>query len=1209
MINCIGEGMRAMGQKKSLFHLVMGYISQYGQHSLYGAAGAALLMVGTVGAANLPLTSPDQLYSGQMPSGNYSSNTWKWFGPENDSSGQNHEIVVGDGKNKLDLNSGSVTADVYGGYGESEVEGNSLVVKENAAVSNGYGGYSKNQSVSNNTVTIEAGGNAYMVYGGYIKTDSDAFAKNNKVIIRGKVDYPVYGAYSAASGEISGNQVEIASSGLINGNLSGVAVYGAFKTTNPNVTTISGNSVTIEGIVKGDAVGAMSNDSDYLTDNSVTVSGNGQVEGNVYGAQSADGKNLERISANAVQLKDQAVVTGTVFGADAYGQDGVHFDAYDPKTANVISAEGTVKVGGLKGFNDLQMTVSEVNRETAVITSDSSLDLSGSRLYIKGNGINGSENTAYHLFAFANKGSQIALGNTDIELAGTFTRSKWKVKDSILLEDGMVLQNGSYLSQPDGSHPISNPNGEQPSIPDPEPEPKELSITQASDLLEGGESGRNPIGQSVNAGKWFGPREDTASGHTVKVGDGLQDLAISNGKDRADIFGGYDSADQTEVKNNSVSLQKGASVEAVYGGYFKGETVDAKGTISENHVMLQEGSLAGKVYGGNADYQGKSEVKNNSVDIYGSVDTLGGRVSPEIIGGIADEGDASSNSVVIHKGAAVSLESAGQIYGGSVRTQGSSYNNVVDIQGVVSSDRSDEAIVGGAAGLSDYGSYEVKGNKVSISGQVKGSGAVVGGIGHQGQSVAKTQISQNTVSLSGNASVDGIVYGGAIWQGDDFTLQEVREDHYDAASANIIQAEGAVHVGGLKGFNDLQLTVGNENQNTAVVTSGSNVDLTNSRLQVNGKAGLQSDKTYKLLHIDHVDGKVIMKNTKIDLTGSFINRQWTMVDKEYMQGLSIYNNQLIGENEQPVPGPEVTPTENSKTLAESHLGSIALVNQGGEFMADTGMREAVQAARRSSNEWSWFGAIHGGTSRYDTGSYVDLNSTSAVFGAAKQNGKTTYVYFGEAGWGTSVSHVDHTRSDGRHSYYGAGIGLKKELAGGNYLDGILRAGYMKTKFSGVYDGDQAHYDASSGYAGAYLGGGHQFKINDSSSIDVYGRYFVTYTGSDEVELHDAAGSRLRLDSNVAHGIRTGFRWTKNLNEFKRFYAGLAYEHIFNGDAESSVDHVDLAVPTLKGNTGILELGYTLSPSAKSPYTFDFAIKGYTGSREGISGNASVSYSF
>ena len=77
-----------------------------------------------------------------------------------------------------------------------------------------------------------------------------------------------------------------------------------------------------------------------------------------------------------------------------------------------------------------------------------------------------------------------------------------------------------------------------------------------------------------------------------------------------------------------------------------------------------------------------------------------------------------------------------------------------------------------------------------------------------------------------------------------------------------------------------------------------------------------------------------------------------------------------GDKAQTIGASSVKVSESSKTLAEAQLGSVALVTQGAEFVADEGMRSIRAAAKEGS--FTAFGAMAGGYNRYETGSHVDV---------------------------------------------------------------------------------------------------------------------------------------------------------------------------------------------------------------------------------------------
>jgi hypothetical protein len=53
----------------------------------------------------------------------------------------------------------------------------------------------------------------------------------------------------------------------------------------------------------------------------------------------------------------------------------------------------------------------------------------------------------------------------------------------------------------------------------------------------------------------------------------------------------------------------------------------------------------------------------------------------------------------------------------------------------------------------------------------------------------------------------------------------------------------------------------------------------------------------------------------------------------------------------------------------------------------------------------------------------------------------------------------------------------------------------------------------------------------------------------------------------------------------------------------------IGTPSLRGDTGIGELGLVLKPSKDLPLSFDFGVQGYIGKREGVTGSLQVRFEF
>lgn len=317
-----------------------------------------------------------------------------------------------------------------------------------------------------------------------------------------------------------------------------------------------------------------------------------------------------------------------------------------------------------------------------------------------------------------------------------------------------------------------------------------------------------------------------------------------------------------------------------------------------------------------------------------------------------------------------------------------------------------------------------------------------------------------------------------------------------------------------------------------------------------------------------------------------------------------------GDTAQTIGASSVKVSESSKTLAEAQLGSVAFVTQGAEFVADEGMRSIRAAAKEGS--FTAFGAMAGGYNRYETGSHVDVEGFSLAVGTAGRIDNLTLAGFVEAGWASSESHVASTEADADHDYYGVGAAMRYDFQSPFYLDGAVRLGQISTEFDGSYGTGTAKYDADGLYATAHIGAGYVFDLTPDVKLDAYGRYLLSYVEGDDVTLESDAKERFSMDDTTTHAVRLGARLEGAFQTFD-WYAGLAYEHVFDGKAEGELKFAGataaLDAPSLKGDSAIVDLGFTMKPEANGPWTIGVGLKGYAGDRRGGTGSVNVLYTF
>jgi len=335
-----------------------------------------------------------------------------------------------------------------------------------------------------------------------------------------------------------------------------------------------------------------------------------------------------------------------------------------------------------------------------------------------------------------------------------------------------------------------------------------------------------------------------------------------------------------------------------------------------------------------------------------------------------------------------------------------------------------------------------------------------------------------------------------------------------------------------------------------------------------------------------------------------------------------YNWTLAGGGNNPlaVTVNSVRARPQAKALSEGFLAGVALATQGADLAAGAGMNNAVSAAQGTGSGFGAFGALSGGSLRYKSGSHVDMDSVSLVVGLAVGRnftpGRATAGAFFEYGTGSYDARnsfaTGRTKGKGDTRYYGGGIMGRMDFANNAYTEASARMGRLRNEYrtSDLRDaiGQSARgYDSSTPYYGFHLGTGYIWNINDKASLDIYGKYFwtqvagdsVTLSTKDPVKFKDADSSRLRLGGRFAYAV----------NEFVSPYIGAAWEHEFDGKAKATTYGYSIDAPSIRGSTGIGELGLSLTPSKNLPLSIDLGVQGYTGKREGVTGSLQLRFEF
>ncbi|MCL2076204.1 MAG: autotransporter-associated beta strand repeat-containing protein, partial [Betaproteobacteria bacterium] len=211
--------------------------------------------------------------------------------------------------------------------------------------------------------------------------------------------------------------------------------------------------------------------------------------------------------------------------------------------------------------------------------------------------------------------------------------------------------------------------------------------------------------------------------------------------------------------------------------------------------------------------------------------------------------------------------------------------------------------------------------------------------------------------------------------------------------------------------------------------------------------------------------------------------------------------------------------EQLKALSEGRAAGLAFVSQGADMIMGQGMGSLLSATRTDSIA-SFGAAIGGGSSRYKTGSHIDVDGVSMLVGLGlrtpRESGSIVAGAFFEAGWGNyssrnSFNNAPSVKGKGDTSYYGGGVLGRYEAPTGMYAEASLRAGRVKNDFRSSdilnSDSDTTKYDSGSAYYGAHAGLGYVWNMNEKASLDMSTRYIWTHQASDSVTI---SGDRIKF---------------------------------------------------------------------------------------------------
>ena len=509
----------------------------------------------------------------------------------------------------------SIGGNIYGGVASTTGDANYNRVNISTGTLNlVYGGYSVRGGVASNSVTISGDAtNIDRVYGGYQRVGSDNVTNNIVNISGGKIQ-KVYGGYNentVGNGNAASNKVNI-TGGTIdkhvfggvseNGNAASNSVYISGDTTNilgniyGGVASSTGyanyNQVNIATGTLKDVYGGWS-EAGNAASNSVTINGNDTEIDQVYGGIASD---TGSTSYNKVNISD-AIVKHEVYG-------GSSISGYSNNNNVTISGGRSYNVsGGYSKFGSAVSNSVNINGDSTkiggVVYGGHVFSGMGSASYNIVN-VNISDGTMNYVYGGYSDKGDAASNSVTINCDST------KFYDSVF---------GGYT---DSGNAASN----------------SVSISGDSTQIEA---------------VVYGGRSHTGNAASNSVN-------ISGGKTYA-FYGGY-AEGSGDANENQITMTAGEIVfdnsivysGKLFGGYSK------NGNAASNSVNISGGTFDSnsKIYSGFVNNSNNSQIKDNSVNLSGTVTGLD---NTEIYGYYYDNsGSGSHSGNVLHIGRAVDYD-------------------------------------------------------------------------------------------------------------------------------------------------------------------------------------------------------------------------------------------------------------------------------------------------------------------------------------------------------------------------------------------------------------------------------------------------------------------------------------------------------------------------------------------------------------------------
>ena len=719
---------------------------------------------------------------------------------------------------------------------------------------------------------------------------------------------------------------------------------------------------------------------------------------------------------------------------------------------------------------------------------------------------------------------------------------------------------------------------------------KKLSITLACVGIIGYNSMVSAKEVNVNSG------EETY-GNNITVNDDeyiINDESLLNSSAINMVYGGGDENNETSIENNNIHIN-GSSVYGILGGissigdvannsiFINGGTVSnvaggftfsnyedttaVAGNVFNNHIYVNGGTVE-NVSGGEVGFMSPISVSTpsdfsqwysvNGGNVTGNTVDINGGTVGNVIGGVALTGNAANNTINIRGG-----KITGKVIGGMIRyyindTSSAVTGNTINVYADNNPDLSDAQLIGGSIS-SNSNSSQIYGNTLTFHNISNITASSINNFDNINFIISESAKNNSNplLTLTGGRTTFAnetqlnvnAVGGSNLQEGDTINIMS----NSSGIDVNNLKNNGVISEGVSLNYKLLMPSINGTTSSSSLSDEG---DLTNVTATVGGLIGLNPE--IKITSMPPVN----MINNFQNHTNKTMDDLIPESDKEIdEQEINIHN--------------EVRPffnTSYSSLRTKTGNGSFVRSKSGG---IDFGFAKTITSA--SGNDLIIAPIFDYGTGKYD----------AYLSSGAHGNGDT--------------------------KFYAGGIILRKlNKKSGFYYEGSARVGHARSDFeSGDFKrGDVPEYssfEVSAPIISGHINLGKIIPINRENTFQVYGQYFHTHQNGTNADL--SSGEHYVFDSVDSGRFRTGFRLVRQPNKRNRFYSGLAYQYEFNGDSSGVYNGHRTSEASIKGSSGMLELGWQIKPTKGSPIMLDLGAVGWIGYQKGITCHAKFKKAF